>query len=1018
MKNNPVTSSQLDKISGSEIFHRNIFPGILSLLAVLIILISPLKLVSQTYYTVQITATGCLDTLLPGTQVTLTNYSTPPNGDTTSHFGICDSNGVVFFDTIMTGVWELNAYLPEYDQYTDSNVIINGNYTQTIHLIAVAFPPRQFRVDSASSVATWTPPALEALPFQDFEDPQFPPPGWQTYNLWAGSPAWFRSNNGGSQGFPIPPGDGYYAVANSDAMGSGGNANSYLITPSLDLRMHDNYVLEFNSYFDAGYGQTSAIEYSFDSGNTWDLFYSMTPNSQWVNKAISLSSLSGSNAYENLFIAFHTDDHASWASGWAVDNVSITAGSANPNGYFAYLNNDIIDFIDHDTNSYTFQGLDWGQTYTGGIVAAYPCRASEQVQYTWTSSYLYPPRNFSTQYSYGTDEVMCSFQTPAIIATDPNCNLVSYNIYQDDSVINTIHYQGEPVDYTYHVILDNLLPGTHTFKASAMYELSSYGYPGDTAVSIFSDTSLIHITYGFYLPFHEDWHFPDFQTNYWSRTGTGAQWEIDQNVGNPASSAKMVIKPDSNAYSASLTSYYINSDSITNGKIYFDFDIKLESGAPHPSEKLEIEVFNGSEWVLYQTFYSTDTLNFTPQHLNISEDAKNQVFKIRFFASGNNCNTGTAWWVDNIKLYRTCAAPTNLADSLFEYGNNNVGVNIRWNAPDCLLPMDPWEHWDSGENSSDVGITDGGNFTAAIRWDPGSLQRKNGDTITKIRYFIADNNFDYLVLHIWTGENAASLIYSDTVYNSVPSSWSEKNIDTNIIIDATMEYWVGYSIINQSPDGRPAGLDAGPAVSGYGDKIRIANSNFWHNLTDYGINNNWNIEMYVNHATTIDTTLKRFVLYKSLDNFDYSPYDSVEYVSGQTEFNYNDVNVVSDNIYYYKLNAVWIKNDARCISDYALNKEFPMYDYVTAFVTVGINNNKANNPLVLFPNPASNKIAIEAKSNIQKIEVYDLSGKRLFQMSSLSSNKMVLNIESLQSGIYLIKTKTAQGIFINKLVKR
>ena len=673
--------------SSSESIYTLVLSRFVSFAAFLMTIILPLNIAAQqTYYTVEITVTGCLDTLLPGTQVTLTNYSTPPNGDTTSRFSVCDSASVAFFDSIVAGTWDLKAYYPEYEWYEDSSVVINGNYTTTIHLLPVAFPPRRFKVDTLTSIATWIPPVREALPYQDFEDTLFPPPGWQNFNITYGTSVWWRDNHG-SEGFLIPPGDGYYAEANSNSPigGSNGNVNAYLVTPSVDLRAHDNYELKFRSYFDGSYGQLATVEYSIDSGDIWELLYNVIPNTKWVYETIDLSNFSGSNGEQSLFIGFHADDNGNWASGWAIDNVYISAGSANPDGYFVYLDNDIVDYINHDTNSYTFQGLDWGQTYTGGLVATYPCRASEQVQYTWTSSFLYPPRNFSTQYSYGTNEVMCSFQAPAIVSVDSAGNLVSYNIFQDDSLVDNIHYQGEPADYTYHVLF-NPLPGTHTFKATAVYELSIYGYPGDTAESAFTDTSSVYVAYGFDLPFNESWNSLDFQTNYWSHTGSSATWKIDRYAGNPPGAAKMVIIPDSTAYAASLISYYFNCDSVSDGAVYLDFDIKVASAAPDPSEKLIVEVYNGFEWVLYHTFYSSDPLDFTTQHFDISEDAKHQVFKIRFSASGNSCNTGTVWWIDNIVLYRTCAAPKELTGIYYWADTiptgDDYGIKLSWNKPD------------------------------------------------------------------------------------------------------------------------------------------------------------------------------------------------------------------------------------------------------------------------------------------------------------------------------------------------
>jgi len=72
----------------------------------------------------------------------------------------------------------------------------------------------------------------------------------------------------------------------------------------------------------------------------------------------------------------------------------------------------------------------------------------------------------------------------------------------------------------------------------------------------------------------------------------------------------------------------------------------------------------------------------------------------------------------------------------------------------------------------------------------------------------------------------------------------------------------------------------------------------------------------------------------------------------------------------------------------------------------------------LYPNPANNKIAISNPSNIKinKIELFDFSG-RVVQMwvePELAGNQ--LNIQHILPGIYLIKAETEAGIKTEKLI--
>jgi len=148
---------------------------------------------------------------------------------------------------------------------------ILADYSEPVMMQKNAYPVRNLSVDPLTSLATWDEPLITQLPIETFEDPMFPPDGWQATTLGAG---WFRTDDGGSSSFPIPAGDGFYACDNDNAAGTGpagDGSMDYLITPKMDLRESDNFNLYFDHYFDGGYGDTATVEYSLDAGATWEV---------------------------------------------------------------------------------------------------------------------------------------------------------------------------------------------------------------------------------------------------------------------------------------------------------------------------------------------------------------------------------------------------------------------------------------------------------------------------------------------------------------------------------------------------------------------------------------------------------------------------------------------------------------------------------------------------------------------------------------------------------------------------
>jgi hypothetical protein len=76
----------------------------------------------------------------------------------------------------------------------------------------------------------------------------------------------------------------------------------------------------------------------------------------------------------------------------------------------------------------------------------------------------------------------------------------------------------------------------------------------------------------------------------------------------------------------------------------------------------------------------------------------------------------------------------------------------------------------------------------------------------------------------------------------------------------------------------------------------------------------------------------------------------------------------------------------------------------------GLEDIQANN-ISIYPNPVREELFIKSETNIDKIEIYDITGKQIFT-GNLSKDKSI-NVSSLSAGIYLLKI----GDFRGKIVK-
>lgn len=69
----------------------------------------------------------------------------------------------------------------------------------------------------------------------------------------------------------------------------------------------------------------------------------------------------------------------------------------------------------------------------------------------------------------------------------------------------------------------------------------------------------------------------------------------------------------------------------------------------------------------------------------------------------------------------------------------------------------------------------------------------------------------------------------------------------------------------------------------------------------------------------------------------------------------------------------------------------------------------------LYPNPANGFVTISSELEINKVEIYNLLGKRVINTSKLVNNN--LDVSSLSKGVYLIKLTSGDAIATRKFIK-
>jgi len=113
-----------------------------------------------------------------------------------------------------------------------------------------------------------------------------------------------------------------------------------------------------------------------------------------------------------------------------------------------------------------------------------------------------------------------------------------------------------------------------------------------------------------------------------------------------------------------------------------------------------------------------------------------------------------------------------------------------------------------------------------------------------------------------------------------------------------------------------------------------------------------------------------------------------------------------------------LANETMFFDDVEISNETFYYPYIVDLETeivTNINSEESNNEVIISPNPATNYINIDISSNkIKSVGVYALNGQKIIENSANQ-----LDIQKLNSGIYLVRIITKEGDIISKkLIKQ
>ncbi len=95
-------------------------------------------------------------------------------------------------------------------------------------------------------------------------------------------------------------------------------------------------------------------------------------------------------------------------------------------------------------------------------------------------------------------------------------------------------------------------------------------------------------------------------------------------------------------------------------------------------------------------------------------------------------------------------------------------------------------------------------------------------------------------------------------------------------------------------------------------------------------------------------------------------------------------------------------------------------DVVVVNCTSPVRPEPAETQIAVYPNPASDWLTIEAKSNelVNKIELINAQGQVIAEIKLAASSKQQISLQNLQNGIYYLRINHGDSVIIKKIAKQ
>ena len=123
----------------------------------------------------------------------------------------------------------------------------------------------------------------------------------------------------------------------------------------------------------------------------------------------------------------------------------------------------------------------------------------------------------------------------------------------------------------------------------------------------------------------------------------------------------------------------------------------------------------------------------------------------------------------------------------------------------------------------------------------------------------------------------------------------------------------------------------------------------------------------------------------------------------------------TDTFYLHVLEEMFVVGSLQCYYVEAVYEDCVAPSNEACWIATGIEAPALEDGISVYPNPARNLLNVVSTSDITHVTIMNYVGQVVYNQKVVEDNDLQLNVAGYETGVYMVKVETTEGILVKKV---